>query len=283
MDNTAMDTWTAALTGTDSGDFVDAGLWEENATPTIFEVPLGLSPLPDNDDEVNLVIDQAGFTHGAFVGRVGSGKSTALETLLWGLAVKYPPSAVEFVFASGKGPAPGASGMPHAREMFDVADAEEAEQFATYVHDLVSEREAFAKAQGAEVITPADLPAVFIVAEEVAYVQASGFMDALELVATRGRRLGMHLIVVGQVVSSSSFPSAVVQSLGWCVAFSDPGDELLFARPAAGFGDVKPGSGYVLTASEARGVQVFSLGIGEYQFVVPVCRQVGAQFPRRRS
>lgn len=254
--------WMDALTD-GSGDFDVSDLWEENSTPVVFEVPLG-----ENEGEaVNVIVDQSDFAHGAIVGRTGIGKSVALETLLCGLGVKYPPEVVELVFASGKGRASRASALPHTRASFDVSVGDGAGEFVDFVKGLVAERQAFAKEHGLALVTPADLPAVFVVAEEVAYVQDAEFMGALALVATCGRALGIHLVVVGQQVSSDVFPAEVVSGFGWVVAFSGFEGGLNVVEPDEGLGEVKPGQGFVLTSSEARDVRVFFLAAGEDDFL----------------
>lgn len=240
------DDWTAALlTGTTPGE-VPADLWDENSTPAVFTVPLGVSLEQDTRDFVSLSVDQRGFAHGAIFGTAGSGKGTTLSTLISGLGLKYPPEVVEFVFVSSKDFPHQACGLPHTRAMFDVSDAGEAGGFVEFVRDLVSERESFAKEHGLELVTPVDLPAVFIFADEVSSVRGSGFGDVLSLVASRGGSLGVHLVLVGQDVSSEVFPLDVVKHVGWAAAFGEPGEGLNLARPAGG---VEPGSGFLVSSA----------------------------------
>lgn len=254
-------TWVKALTGTDSETIDIEKLREENATPTVFTAPLGTSDEKGEGDVVNLHLDQSDHAHGAIVGCSGSGKSAALGTLLWGLGIKYSPEVLEFVFASGKGPASPACSLANTRGIFNIADPVVAGEFLDYVQDMVAQREAFAEEHGLEIVTPADLPAVLIIAEEVWEAAPPEVMEALSLVATRGRELGIHFILVGQRLSSRKYPVEVVNNIGWAVAFSEFEDEARLARPAEGFGKrVKPGVGFVLDSEKAQGVAAFLLG-----------------------
>lgn len=240
------DEWTAALLTDTPWGGVPADLWDENATPTVFTVPLGVSLEQDTRDFVSMSVDQREFAHGAILGPAGSGKGATLNTLVSGLGLKYPPEVVEFVFASSKGFPRRARGVPHTRAMFDVSDVGEAGDFVEFVRDLVSEREVFAKERGLELVTPVDLPAVFIFVDEVSSVRGSGFGDVLSLVASRGGSLGVHLVLVGQDVSSGVFSLDVVERVGWAAAFGEPGEGLNLARPAGG---VEPGSGFLVSSA----------------------------------
>ena len=258
--------WMSALAGTESGEFDVEKLREENSTPAVFTVPLG----EYKGQLRNVIIDQSSFAHGAIVGCSGIGKSMALETLLCGLGVKYPPEVVEFVFASGKGPSSKASALPHTRADFNVSVESDATEFVEYVRDLVSERKSFAEEHELTLVTPSDLPAVFIVAEEVYAVQNPDFMGALEMVATCGRALGIHLVLVGQKFFSKVFPAGVVDNVGWVVAFRGFDDRFNVVEPVESLVGAKPGQGFVLTSSTAQAVKVFLLDAGEDAFLQSV-------------
>lgn len=269
MDSTINDdrkAWMSALEGMESGKFDVEQLREENSTPAVFTVPLG-----EYEGQLrNVIIDQSSFAHGAIVGCSGIGKSTALETLLCGLGVKYSPEVVEFVFASGKGPSSKASVLPHTRADFNVSVESDTADFVEYVRDLVSERQSFAEEHELMLVTPSDLPAVFIVAEEVSSVQSPDFIDALETVATCGRALGIHLVLVGQRFSSKVFPADVVDNVGWVVTFRGFDGGFNVSDPVGNLDEEKPGQGFVLTKSTAQAVKVFLLDAGEDAFLQSV-------------
>ena len=232
-----------------------AELWDENGTPSVFTVPLGVHI--GEERVVQLVIDQYEFAHGAIYGGVGVGKSVALDTLMTGLGVKYPPEVVEFVFVSGKGAPVRASRLPHTREMFDVASPGQVEAFSEYVERLLEARQRFADQQGLSLVHPSDLPAVFIVVEEVSGVE--GLDGVLEDIVRRGRSLGVHLILVGQRVNERGFSSEIVGGLGWAFAFR-PSDGDVFSDNVSELSEkVVPGEGFLLTQSFGEAVRVFYL------------------------
>lgn len=250
------DVWGEALTGTPDWEENISTLWDENCTPSVFTVPLGVHI--GEERVVQLSIDQSGFAHGAIYGGVGVGKSVALDTLLTGLGVKYPPEVVEFVFASGKGRPVEASHLPHTREVFDVSSSDQVEAFSEYVDGLMESRQRFADEKEIMLVLPSDLPAVFVVVEEVSGV--SGLDDVLEKVVTVGRSLGVHLILVGQQVNDRGFPSEVVNNMGWAVGFR-PEDGDVFSDNVGVLPEkVIPGEGFLLTRSFGEAVNVFQLG-----------------------
>lgn len=249
------DAWGEALTETPDWKENISTLWDENNTPSVFTVPLGVHI--GEGRVVQLSIDQSEFAHGAIYGGVGVGKSVALNTLLTGLGVKYPPEVVEFVFVSGKGRPVGASQLPHTREVFDVASDEGVSGFVGFVERLLDERQRFADERGLSLVLPPDLPAVFIAVEEVSGVE--GLDGVLEDVVRRGRSLGVHLILVGQHVNERGFSSEVVGGLGWAFAFR-PSDGDVFSDNVSEISErVVPGEGFLLTQSFGEAVRVFHL------------------------
>ena len=249
------DVWSEALTGTPDWKEDILTLWDENDTPSVFTVPLGVHI--GEERIVQLTIDQSEFAHGAIYGGVGVGKSVALDTLLTGLGVKYPPEVMEFVFVSGKGRPVGASQLPHTREMFDVATPGQVEAFSEYVERLLEDRQRVAEQRSLSLVQPSDLPAVFIVVEEVSGVE--GLNGVLEDVAKRGRSLGVHLILVGQHVNERGFSSEIVGGLGWAIAFR-PSDGDAFSDNVSELSEkVVPGEGFLLSQSSGEAVRVFYL------------------------
>ena len=242
------------------GDIVE--LWEENGTPSVFSVPLGVHV--GEGRVVQLSIDQSAFAHGAIYGGVGVGKSVALDTLLTGLGVKYPPEVVEFVFASGKGAPVEASQLPHTREVFDVSSPDQVEAFSDFVGGLIESRQRFAEERDIMLVLPSDLPAVFVVVEEVSGV--SGLDDVLEKVVTVGRSLGVHLILVGQQVNGRVFPSEVVNNIGWAVGFRPEDGDVFSDNVGALPEKVVPGEGFLLTQSFGEAIRVFNFGEWEDVF-----------------
>ena len=253
--NTYFDAWGEALAETPDWEENISTLWGENDTPSVFTVPVGVDR--ETGDVVQVTIDQFEFAHGAVYGGVGVGKSVALNTLLTGLGVKYPPGVVEFVFSSGKGSPVGASQLPHTREMFDVASDGQVEAFSEYVERLLEDRQRVAEQRGLSLVQPSDLPAVFIVVEEVSGVE--GLDGVLEDVVRRGRSLGVHLILVGQHVNERGFSSEIVGGLGWAIAFR-PSDGDAFSDNVSELSEnVVPGEGFLLSQSSGEAVRVFHL------------------------
>lgn len=251
--------WAEAITGERDKEVNVAELWEENSTPSVFTVPLGYQGSDEDVQSIDVVIDQNSSAHGAIYGRVGMGKSVALDTFFLTLAAKYPPNVAEFVFASGKGRVSQASKLPHTKKAFTVYDAEQVKNFANYVRDLISEREKFAKENELLTITPTDLPAVFIAVEEVWGVLDSGLGDVLDDVATVGRALGIHLVVVGQLMKPGRYSEQFIQNLGWGMSFDPSQNDVVEWPSGMVFDATKPGRGFFSSRNETTPLQVFYL------------------------
>lgn len=251
--------WAEAITGEKDKEVNTVELWEENSTPSVFTVPLGYQGPDEDVQSLDIVIDQTSSAHGAIYGRVGMGKSVALDTFFLTLAAKYPPNVAEFVFASGKGRVSQASKLPHTKKAFTVYNAEQVENFANYIRGLISEREKFANENELSIITPADLPAVFVAVEEVWGVLDSGLGDVLDDVATVGRALGIHLVVVGQLMQPGRYSEQVVRNLGWGVSFAPLQDDVVGQVSGVSSDEIKPGRGFFLSGNETKPLQVFYL------------------------
>jgi S-DNA-T family DNA segregation ATPase FtsK/SpoIIIE len=151
--------------------------------------------------------------HGLCIGATGSGKSELLRTLVLGLAVTHPPTALNFVLVDYKGGATfsGMSRLPHTAAL--VTNLAEDRSLVSRLGDAISgelsrrqdllrragnyanihdyER---ARAAGAALVP---LPTLFLVVDEFADLLAAepGFLDVLVRLGRIGRSLGLHMLL----------------------------------------------------------------------------------------
>ncbi|WP_169316319.1 FtsK/SpoIIIE domain-containing protein [Mobilicoccus pelagius] len=192
------------LLGVDARD-VDALVrrWQE---PPTARVPLGTDP---DVPGVPVVVDLAADGPHALVGgTTGAGKSELLQTLVAGLALANPPSAMSFLLVDYKGGAAFAAcaGLPHTVGVVTDLDAALTRRALASLSAEIRRRERLLADAGAVDLAGylaaghGPLARLVIVVDEFATLAAElpEFVDGLVDIARRGRSLGLHLVLATQ-------------------------------------------------------------------------------------
>lgn len=222
------------------GATVDSQLerWKRNEFTNHLHVPFGYDTTDNRVIGIDLAEAAMGGSgpHGCIQGTTGTGKTAFVRNILQALAADNSPTKVTFAFADFVGTyyAKEAAMFPHTRfsqgNMLNNEDARKS--FSDFVMGEVSRREGLLAAHGArshlhytemrdvDDTLPA-LPQLLVVMEEVGealYSRASSVYETLTTITRKGRALGIHLLAVSQVVSTSDFKDAL-QSMGFSISF----------------------------------------------------------------
>ncbi len=215
-------------------------------------------------DENPLVLGfRSDGVHGVVGGTTGSGKSEFLQTLLVSLALTHRPDQLNFFLIDFKGGATFAalSDLPHvAGVVTDLEkDATLANRAFTSLEAEMARRKAIldrARVPGLieyERLPEAaskPLPALLVVIDEFALLvrQQPEVKERLDLVATQGRSLGVHLLLATQSPANVITPSIRSNTQVWIglrVVDDSESTELLGHRDAARIPTDRPGRGFV--------------------------------------
>ncbi|WP_353815510.1 FtsK/SpoIIIE domain-containing protein [Agromyces sp. SYSU T00266] len=153
-----------------------------------------------------VAIDLVRGPHALVAGTSGSGKSELLVTWIAAMAARYAPDRVAFLLVDFKGGAAfePVRGLPHVAGLVTDLDEDEAARAVESIRAELRHRERVLSTSGARGIV--DLPGevtlprlVVVVDEFQAMIERFGQLGAVVAdVASRGRSLGVHLILASQ-------------------------------------------------------------------------------------
>jgi DNA segregation ATPase FtsK/SpoIIIE, S-DNA-T family len=165
--------------------------------------PLGLGA--DGPFEIDLV---AHGPHALIAGTSGSGKSELLQSLVAGLALRYPPERLTFLFIDYKGGASSSAfaALPHNVGQVTNLDERLARRALASLRAELRRRMALLEGRAKDLeemlaVAPDEAPpSLVIVADEFATLvkEIPEFVAGMVDVAQRGRSLGIHLVLATQ-------------------------------------------------------------------------------------
>lgn len=247
------------LYGIGRPDEIDlVSLWSNPAHPRLSAV-VGTAM----DDEPLVLGFRSDGVHGVVGGTTGSGKSEFLQTLLVSLAITHRPDQLNFFLIDFKGGASFAalSELPHVAGV--VTDLEKDATLANRAFTSLEAEMARRKNLLDQARVPGlieyerlpesasnPIPALLVVIDEFALLvrQQPEVKERLDLVATQGRSLGVHLLLATQSPSNVITPSIRSNTQVWIslrVVDDSESSELLGHRDAARIPSDRPGRGFV--------------------------------------
>lgn len=171
---------------TDTGDHDSASGGEATLS-----VPLGLTP----DGQafwIDVADSRAGGLHTLVVGSTGTGASSAVMVIAWGLCVRYSPERVSLVLADKHGAAGSAltalHGLPH---VVHVAQHDGRAGLHRFVDDEIARRAGIIEQKPSDTT----LPSLVILLDSG---EAADCVDLLDKITAGGPGLGVHLVVTAQ-------------------------------------------------------------------------------------
>jgi len=190
--------------------------WRKNEFTNDLHVPLGYDVADNRVFGINLAEASAGGTgpHGVIQGSTGTGKSVLVSNIIMALAADNSPTKVTFALAESKGAfaARSVEGLPHVVKTWGRLedDTEAQSDFKDFILQELSRREellygmdtrdisAYTAARASDSTLPA-LPRLIVITDDMAPVRQH-VAPALSAVATKGRSLGIHLLLAEQHV-----------------------------------------------------------------------------------
>ena len=118
--------------------------WQQNyGADANLVFPVGIIDRPFKHDQQPLLVDTSGpGAHVLIVGATGSGKTTALQTLICSAAMTHAPERVQFYCVQFSSPALSTvSALPHVGGLASHTDADYVRRMVAEVHGLMRERE----------------------------------------------------------------------------------------------------------------------------------------------
>ncbi|GAA2909947.1 type VII secretion protein EccCb [Streptomyces mexicanus] len=202
-------------------------------------VPVGFAdkPFEHRRDLFALDFSEQG-AHAVVIGRPGSGKTTLLTTLISAFALTHSPQDVQFYVLDLTGGLAGLAGLPHVGGVAGLTDPERVRRTVAEVSAVMEARER----RGDREDPWGD---VFLVVDGITALRSDheSLERAVEDIARRGRRVGVHLVVTAsrqldlRLALRAQFGTVVELRL------TDPMDSLLDRRRADEVPEDAPGHG----------------------------------------
>ncbi|MBW3087886.1 cell division protein FtsK [Bifidobacterium sp. 82T24] len=220
-------------------------------SPTAFhEIPVGVGP---DGRPVTVDLPRSG-PHALVAGTTGSGKSVLLQSWCLGLALRFPPTMVNFVFLDFKGGAAFQTlhRLPHTVGFVSDLSLDHAVRALRAIEMELKRRERLVAEHHATDVDglPSPPPRLIVVIDEFHALrqQLPDYMAQLVSLASLGRSLGMHLIActqnpMGQV--GNDMKANIGLNICLRVRDSLQSSELLGTADAAAISPGHPGVGYI--------------------------------------
>ncbi len=251
----------------DSAHLLAGWTYSDGATASTV---LGMS----TDGPVHLDLQRDG-PHTLVAGTTGAGKSELLQSLVAGLAVRYPPEAVSFVLIDYKGGAAFAdcARLPHTVGLVTDLDAQLTGRALRSLRSEMARREQLFAGLGAKdlaayrAVAPprAQLSRLVLVVDEFAALaqELPEFVSGLIAIAQRGRSLGVHLVLATQRPGGVVSPEIRANTtLRIALRVSDPAEssDVIGSDRAAYLGRDTPGRAIVSVGAVLTEMQTARVG-----------------------
>lgn len=249
----------------------------------LLQFPIGVYARRDRLDLAVLNLLPAAYGgkdayHTILIGTTGSGKSEFMKSLVFGAAVRYPPSVLNFFFMDFKGGAAFNifSELPHVSGIVTNLSPELVERGLDSIRNEIERRQSeFASADpvGKRIQNIWDynranperpMPHLILFLDEFARGLADfpRLRETLDVLVRQGRSLGMYLILANQDVNSEV--DKLLNNVGWRIALKVAKAEEMQIIDRFLPSPVRAGQGYLRLSSGGSEIIEFQAGYGGF-------------------
>ncbi len=207
--------------GYDEDQLFDGAAWKNHGNSTALETCMGLYDDPQNQRQEAYTIDFAKDGNIILFGAPNTGKTTFLQTLIFGMMMKYSPAEANFYIMEYSAKKLSVlKDAPHIGGIVkDDDDNERIEKFFTLLMRMLKERKnllgEIGFAQYVEVNGKDALPAVFVVIDNFAsFLSRTGdsFTPHIQKLVKEGNSCGIYLIVTAAGTGNGEIPNSIAQN-----------------------------------------------------------------------
>lgn len=243
------------------------GNWPVQRDSWDLDIVLGRFDDPQNQAQMPMHLNFAEDGHLGIFGMVVSGKSTSLQTITYGLMMKYSPDYINFYAIDFSSKMMSAfEQAPHFGGVMYEGDYDKISKFFVMLNDILEERKKVFKGGNYSQyvqVHGVTMPAIILVIDNFAAFNEKTeeeYLDNIITLSKEGVSHGIYMIVTGSAVSMSDIPSRVAENIkqNICLEMQDKFaySDILHTMQI----DVLPESGV-----KGRGLAVSGNQILEYQ------------------
>lgn len=218
------------LAGYEKKDYFDDGRWGKEEQEWDLSVPVGMYDDPVNQAQGTLEISLSANGHHAVVGTVVSGKSTFLQTLMYGLVNKYTPDEVNiYAIDFSAGMLSAYAGMPHVGGVVSENEEDRLAKFFNMLGGILEERKKLFKGGNYEQYVRVNgviLPAVIVVIDNYSNFRSKTnnlYEDMIMQMSKDGVGYGIFLVITAGGFGALEIPTRIGDNLRTviCLEMSD--------------------------------------------------------------
>lgn len=211
-------------------EFFDGNKWNENKKEWNIEVPVGLYDDPVNQAQDALIIDLAHNGNHAVVGTVATGKSTFLQTFVYGLVNKYTPDEINIYAIDFSAKMLSAfEKMPHVGGVMYENDNDKMAKFFNMINSVLEERKELFKGGNYSQYVHTNgvkIPSVVIVIDNYSNFKNKTnniYEDVILQLVKDGLSYGIFLVITASGFGTLEIPTRIGDNLRTviCLEMSD--------------------------------------------------------------
>lgn len=196
------------------------GRWPDAPAEWALAAPAGLLDDPENQLQTPLLVDLAAGRHLAVCGSVFSGKSTLLQTIVYGLLTRYTPDWVNFYILDFSSRIMHClADAPHVGSVIDESDLDRVGNFFCMLERILDQRKSLFKGGNYRQyvrVNGVKVPSIVVVIDNYAAFaeKTAGKYDAILLRAAReGVGYGIFLMLSAAEFGLGGIPSRIAENL----------------------------------------------------------------------
>ncbi len=196
--------------------------WPEHADGWSLKVGMGLYDDPENQKQDTFILDPARSGNILICGSVATGKSTFLQTLLYGLFARYTPDCVQaYIIDFSAKMLSTFEAAPHVGGVMYEEDTEKIAKFFTMLRRLLAARKKLLHGGSFEqyiaVNGNGSLPLILVVIDNYSsFMQKGGITEAMEdfllQLCKEGVSYGIQLVATAGGIGSNEMPMRVSEN-----------------------------------------------------------------------